>query len=477
MLIVGAQIIDGVAERPLEGQAIWIEGRRLRAIAPRETLNTPPDVEVLDARGAYVIPGLMNANVHLLMDIRLEVISRYEEQYEELIIEAAQVALKNGLTTVFDTWGPRRPLKAARDRIDAGETPGSRIFCAGNVVGWDGPFSADFMVKTTEMASTALVERVNALWVENIGRHLMWLAPAEVAREVRAYLKGGVDFLKYTSNEHFGGSAGALLAFSQQVQEAIVEETHAHGLKAHAHTMSIEGLRIAVEAGADIIQHANHTGPVKIPNSTLDLMARRGVGVTVFPMKQARLDWLMKGESYRAPVMWKAADDNARNLIKSGARLLLANDGSVLAPETLADPHFANNWGGPWEDNLFNLATGHFAWLEAMEEKGCAPMEILRAATRNIALVSGKDRELGTLEPGKRADLLILEKNPLESARHYRGIRTIIKDGVVVNRDALPSKPLLSRTLPPPPPEKASFVPFLGGGKSGFPICPCAVDR
>ncbi len=68
------------------------------------------------------------------------------------------------------------------------------------------------------------------------------------------------------------------------------------------------------------------------------------------------------------------------------------------------------------------LGQGHFHWMKAMEEKGCPPLEILRAATKNIATAYRKDRDLGTLEPGKIADLILLNENPLQSAKNYRSI-------------------------------------------------------
>src|SRR5882762_832836 len=149
LAIVGAKIIDGNGGAPLEDGVILIEGKRIVAVGNRDTA-IPQQAERISAGGKYIIPGLMNANVHLLQDIRIESLAFYMGCYEELITEAAQVALANGLTTVFDTWGPRRFLMAVRDRIQAGETPGSRIFCAGNIVGFDGPFSDDFIPKASE---------------------------------------------------------------------------------------------------------------------------------------------------------------------------------------------------------------------------------------------------------------------------------------------------------------------------------------
>jgi cytosine/adenosine deaminase-related metal-dependent hydrolase len=138
----------------------------------------------------------------------------------------------------------------------------------------------------------------------------------------------------------------------------------------------------------------------------------------------------------------------------------------------LISPSYIKAAGGVLEeDALFPLATGHFAWFRAMEEKECAPMEMLKAATRNVAVAYGKDGDLGTLERGKIADLLILDKDPLQAAANYRSIRTIIKDGAVVDADALPSKPILTKPLDPPLPEEEAFVPALVSS-GGFPVCP-----
>jgi imidazolonepropionase-like amidohydrolase len=466
--IVGACLIDGVASSPLEDQTIWIEAGRIRAIGPRTQLRLPANIPVFEALGKYVIPGLMNANVHLLGDARLQNLLRYEGRYEDLIEEAAQVALKSGLTTVFDTWGPRRALQSVRDRIDAGQALGSRIFCAGNIVGFDGPLSADFFVKEIETVSPAVGRRINATWVEHVGRQLMWRTPEEVREAVRLYIERGIDFVKYASNEH----GGPFLAFSLATQTAIVEEAHCAGRTAQAHTTSVEGLRVAIEAGCNLIQHANLTGPTPIPGATLELLAKRQTGTVVFPWTERALQWLQQKASPHTRTSWLAADTNVRHLIDAGVPLLLANDGTLFSTDLSTDPVFLDGpWSVPGEDSLISLTHGHFAWLRAMEEKGCEPMAMLHAATRNIAEAYGKSKDLGTVAPGKIADLLILDKNPLESASHYRAIHSVIKSGSLIDRSALPVRPLFTGPAESPLPEEASYVPFLQDSEA-LPPCP-----
>ena len=459
LAIVGATVIDGTGTEPIKNAVVVIQGKRIVGVGD-DSMAIPLEARRITAVGKYLIPGLMDANVHLLGDVRLETLARHMGHYEDLIAEAAQIALRSGLTTVFDTWGPRRFLMAARDKIDAGRLPGSRIFCAGNILGFDGPFSADFQARDVEVVSELFKDRINAIWCENVGRHLMWLSPDQVAAEVRAYISKGIDFVKYASNDH---APGSFLAFSPQVQTAIVEEAHRAGLTAQAHTMSVEGLRIAVEAGCSLIQHANITGPVPIPESTLELLVKRTTAAVVFPLTKRRFDLFTEKADAAVRCMWSATDINARNLIRSGASLLMGFDAALHALDAASDPF--SDWA--------LLGECHFAWFEAMEEKGLAPMEMLKAATRNIAVAYGKEKDLGTVEAGKIADLLILDKDPLEAAANYRSIIVVIKEGAVIDRDALPLKPILTKVMEPPSDEARSFVPFM----RKFPSCPMCMRR
>src|SRR5690242_10615549 len=129
LLITGATVIDAIAEAPLENSSILIERGRIKAVGRLDGMTLPPDVKKIDARGRFVIPGLINANVHLFMAVSLENLARYTDRFEEIITESAQVALSSGFTTVFDTWGPRRFLVAVRDRIASKAQIGSRFYC------------------------------------------------------------------------------------------------------------------------------------------------------------------------------------------------------------------------------------------------------------------------------------------------------------------------------------------------------------
>lgn len=471
ILIVGGTIIDGIGDRPLKGRAIWVEGRRIKAIAPEYEVGRPEGAQVIDAQGKYIIPGLLNANVHLLGDARLENLLRYSGRYEDLIAEAAQVTLKAGVTTVFDTWGPRAPLRAAQRANRTGEVLGSRFFCSGNIVGLDGPLSLDFLPKTLEVASEALIDRINAMWAENVGPALSWMAAEDVALEVRKYIDRGVDFVKYASSEHRWGDPTTFLLLSPAAQAAIVDEAHKAGLTAQAHASSIESLRAAIEAGCDVIQHCNLTGPYPIPDGTLELLARRKTASVIFPFTERRLAWIREN-SEDGGAYFAASDINCRNMLKTRALIVLATDGLLVGQEFVTDARFKKSWIMPGDDNLSSLEDGHFVWLKAMEEKGMNRIEMLKAATRNVAIAYGKDQDLGSLAPGKVADLLILDKDPLEAAENYRSIRAIMKDGGFVDRSSLPTRRLLTGPVDEPTELTMAYRAHRKVGRSGFPTCP-----
>jgi imidazolonepropionase-like amidohydrolase len=405
----------------------------------------PPEAVRLDARGKYLIPGLMDANVHLFINIDPESLIRYDGRYHEVILEGAQIALKSGLTTVFDTWGPRASLVKVRDMINKGQAVGSRIFLAGNIIGFSGPLGEDFMghpVKlgqaVSQIFSKSTFSRINETWEQTTGRELLWMTPEELRPVIRAYAKSGVDFLKYAAGEHFPGS---YITFSPPAQRVIVEEAHRAGMIVQAHTMSVPVLDLAIESGLDIITHGDLSGPTPIPDATIRKLVERKIPVSILPVTERSIEAQEKRRSTSAPgTSPRTVQTNERNIIKAGVRVLLSTDAGIQPP---LDPMDLIVAVGDTIDPLGKLGEGHFNALVALEDLGMDRMEILRAATSNIA-AAYKRPELGTLEPGKVADLVILDANPLESARNYRRINAVIKDGKVVDLGSLPVAPLIS---------------------------------
>jgi imidazolonepropionase-like amidohydrolase len=289
--------------------------------------------------------------------------------------------------------------------------------------------------------SPSVVAAVNAEWALGVGDELPWLPAEDVREPVREYIAtSGIDFVKYASSAH---SQAKFLAFSPAAQRVIVEEAHAAGLTAQACTQAPEPLRVAIEAGVDLLQHGDLTGLRPMPPSTVELIAERQLPCVAF-LTTDRYIASVPPETFGG--LWlqmlRAKDENDRNLIAAGAKLLLANDMGIYGHATKTDPTWAGIASG--EDAPRDLGTAHALWLQAAVERGLEPHGAILAATRNIAEAYGVAEEVGTIEPGKRADLVVLESDPLIDVRNVGRVAAVVQGGLVVDRSRLPERPVLT---------------------------------
>lgn len=445
LAVTGATIIDGTGKAPLSDGVVLITNGRITRIGTARDVQVPANTRTIDAAGKFVIPGLMDANLHLYLNLDLETLIKYEGRYHEIAIEGAQIALKTGQTTVFDTWGPRDALIKARDMINSGQAIGSRIYLAGNIIGFDGPLSADFRLPAAPFVSKAFATRTNEAWELGTGRKLQWMYPEEVRAAVRTYAASGVDFLKYGASGHQDMN---FLTFSPRQQLAIVEEGHRAGKTVQAHVTGPESFDMAVDAGVDILTHGDMSGPTHtIPEETLKKTAAKGVAVSVLAVTQRHYEGLKKhqAQSILTP-FFGISHQNIKNMIKYQVRIILSTDAGIEHPVLRAE---SRTIAADTTDPRVKLGEGHFNGLVALEELGMEPMEILKSVTSHVAKAY-KHTDIGTLEPGKIADLVILDADPLASARNYRRINAVIKDGKVVDLKALPTAPIISTKTPAP---------------------------
>jgi len=448
--IVGASIIDATGRAPIERGVLEIEGDRIVRVGTVDT-RLPRNARVIRADGKYIIPGLMDANVHLVYGFSTEYLLRFQDRFADIIREGAQVALKSGVTTVFDTWGPLQPLQQVRQEITEGRIPGSRIFLGGNIVGLGGPFSPDFYA-STDGISPETVTRIDAQYEEGVGSELAYMSPEGVRAAIQQYLTHGVDFLKFAISGH--GNRNAAPVFSPRVTQVIVGEVRARGLPVVTHTTTVESLQMAVDNRVDVMQHCNLTGPTPIPEELLERIVQLKIAcpMQIYPLRY--LEHTL-GPGYGRPpdqISDPQQHDlavplfNQQKLIERGAVILMMTDGGVpYAHDSLLQQVFlSHRYPGVEEDIVGFFGPGHAAWLRAAQEHGMKPMQILQAATRNVAAAYGKLKDLGTLEPGKFADFVVLNDNPLKDASHYSSIASVWKAGQQVDRARLPLHPVVS---------------------------------
>jgi imidazolonepropionase-like amidohydrolase len=463
--ITGATLIDGTGAGPVVDAVVVIDGDRIRAIGPRASVPVPAGATVIDGRGGFVVPGFIDTNVHLSLyggvNDRYETLVRYHGRQPEIVLEAAQLQLAHGVTTVRDSYGVLPALVAVRERIASGQAVGARILAAGNIVGWGGPYSVSFSL-IPERGLTLFQEQMNDDIAQGAGEDLVDMTPDELRVAINAYLDKGPDFIKYGGTAHF--ARPAFIGFSPEAQRVLVEEAHKRGRKAETHATTPDGLRLSVAAGIDLIQHPEVLGPRALPEALVSTIVERRIVNSMLVNTITGAAWTkhlkdrdeakkkQSDEAAKGPARAKTAAElrreaadlgaememrrkNAQALIKAGAIVTLGTDNYwASAPELARAPKVETQDHG----------IGTILAIEGLVELGMTPMQALLAATRNGGFAAGRD-DLGTLVPGSVADLLVLNANPLADIKNIRTLRLVMANGRAVDRTRLPERRVLSR--------------------------------
>lgn len=454
--ITSVTLIDGKGASPEADTTVLLANGIVEDIRPAHAAKIPAGAVIIDGNGKYLLPGFIDSNVHATVygnSRRRETVVKYGHRNAELALEFLQRQLKYGVTTVRDSYGALVPLLAVRERIAAGEAVGARVLVAGNIVGWGGPFSMTFSLMQ-ESELTLFQEKWNDWIAQGVGEDLLDMGPEEVRVAINRYLDKGPDFIKYGGTSHF--RFPSLIGFSPRVQRVIVDETHARGLIVETHATSPEALRLAVEAGIDLIQHPEILSR-EYPDDLLEMIVERDVLCAVrsntltgkpwqdhLKQKAKALQELDGMEAPRTSAERRAREEmlsaayglqrrNVERLIAAGCRVTIATDNyQGDAPEFRKEPKPIEQEAG----------AGSILAIEGLVELGMSEMQAIVAATRHGASAAGLEERIGTIEKGKAADMLLLDADPLEDIRNVRRLRQVIARGRIVNTEALPDEPL-----------------------------------
>ena len=459
LAIVGVTVIDGNGGTPLPDATVVVGDGKILALGSAAAVTVPADARVIDGRGHYLLPGIVDSNVHASVygnARRRETVVKYGHRNEELALEFVQRQLKHGVTTIRDSYGDLTALMAVRDRIETGEAIGPRMMVAGNIVGWGGPFSLTFSL-IPENQLTVFQAKWNDRIAQGVGEELMDMGPEELSAAIHAYIDKGPNFIKFGGTSHF--RFPSLIGFSEQAQEAIVKAAHDRGLIAETHATSPEGLRMAVGAGIDLIQHPEILSR-DYPEDLIQMVVEKDVicgmrsnvltGNFWQDHLQARERAIESQKGLPAPVTSaerRSREDqreeylqiqrrNAERLIKAGCTVSIATDNyQGDAPEFRRSPKPIYQEAG----------IGSILAVEGLVELGMSEMEAIVAGTKNGAIATGRQEEFGTVEVGKSADLILLSADPLKDISNIRSLEMVIMRGTVIDTDRLPEVPIFSK--------------------------------
>lgn len=412
LVIEDVTLIDGTGRPPVPNAYVVVRGNRIVAV-DSHPIEAPAGARRIDGRGKYLIPGLMDVHVHL----RGGWGHNQQRPDEKIGIQHLHGYLYCGVTTIYDAGNNPDYIFGLREKERAGQIVSPRIFAAGGIVTYPGSHGAS--------PSATLVDS----WPQAISK-----LDAHIARKP--------DMLKLTYEERGWGTRPMIPRLPLDLMEKIIEYYNNHGIRTTAHTSSELTARQAIFAGIDTLAHPIIQGPItddfarlmaakKIPMaSTLtigDSYSRLAENPEFLdqPLYRAviepsEIERLKREESARQKenrwawwmkVMTPVAQENLRKINAAGGIVALGTDQSA----------------GPAVHRE----------LELLVQGGISPLDAIRIGTLHGAAFLGKERELGSVEEGKLADLVLLDADPLQDINNTKQIYMVIRDGKIIDRSSL----------------------------------------
>lgn len=402
--IQAGRLIDTETGTVRTKQIILIEGNKITAVGADVAI--PPGAKVIDLSGATVLPGLIDCHTHLVADARdLEPLAELRKTAAQVALESvpnARATLMAGFTTVRDVGTYRAFVDLAlRDAIARGDIIGPRVYGAGAYVTVSGGAGA-----LNGLAPDIQLPRDLRLGVAD--------GPYQVRQRIREIVSQGADLIKILAT-------GAVLThrsnpgaeeFTPEELSAAVDEARKHGLRVAAHAHGPAGIKNAVRAGAASIEHGT-----LIDDEGIALMRERGTYLVAdiyndeYLMGEAARQGLPKDFLEKERKLGQVQRDNFRKAVQAGVKIAFGTDSGVY-------PH-------GWNAKQFAYQVKY----------GQTPMQAIQSATINAADLIGVAEQIGSIRPGKLADLIAVPGNPLEDITQLERVSFVMKDGKIYKRD------------------------------------------
>ena len=395
------RLIDGISDQPRSEMTVVVDSNRIVSVEKGFT-EPPPGAQRIDLTQKTVLPGLIDLHVHIQNQSSRDNYSKgFRLNEADVALQAvpyARATLMAGFTTVRDLGGDGVNI-ALRNAINAGHIDGPRIFTAGKTIATTGGHADP----TNGVRKELMGDPGPAEGVIN--------GPDEARKAVRQRYKDGADLIKITATGGVLSYAkdGSSPQFTEEELRAIVETANDYNMRTAAHAHGAEGMKRAVEAGITTIEHGT-----LMTEEVMDLMKEKG--------------------TYYVPTITagKSVADSAK---------IRGYYPSIVVPKALAiGPKIQDTFAKAYQRGVkiaFGTDAGVFAHgknakeFGYMTEAGMPPMEAIRTATTAAATVLDMEDELGSIEPGKLADIIAVDENPLDVIDTMEKVTFVMKEGKV----------------------------------------------
>jgi imidazolonepropionase-like amidohydrolase len=394
-LIRAGHVLDVKTGKLADGQTIVVVGDVIQSIGPTASVAGQPGDTIVDLGRLTVLPGLIDVHTHLTMNTDFD-------PYRELTSTDAKEAINgvvNARTTLLAGFTSVRNVGAGdytdvdlRDAVNAGQVPGPHMLVSGPALGITGGHCDNNLLPISyHSVGDGVADGI-----------------AAVQHKVRENIKYGADLIKIcaTGGVLSKGDDPQASQYTLEEMKAIVADAHRLGRKVAAHSHGSQGILWASEAGVDSIEHGSYinyeaiaemkkNGTYLVPTLYLeDWMLEKGNLPPFYHQKMVDVSAVAKG--------------NIKRAMQAGVKIALGTDAAVY-------PHGLN----AHELDVY------------VNQLGMAPLTALQTATINAADLMGLTAKTGTLEPGKWADVIAVEKNPIDDVRVLQDVKFVMKGGVV----------------------------------------------
>ncbi|MDM7861210.1 amidohydrolase family protein [Alteromonas sp. ASW11-36] len=396
-IIKADALVDVETGQLIKNPVVIIEGNRISQVNSGSAANVQLDDTVIDLSGHTLLPGFMDMHVHLTSDATVHGYRRLAVSVPRATISGvkhAETTLLAGFTTVRNVGAPGYTDVALRDAINDGDVIGPRMFVSGPSIGVTGGhcdnnlLTAMYGVKSRGVAD----------------------GPWAVREKVRENIKYGATVIKYcaTGGVLSKGTKVGVQQYTFEEMQALVEEAHMRGLTVATHAHGTEGIKTAIRAGVDSVEHVS-----LLDDEGIALALEHGtyfsmdIYVTEYILGEGAKQGILEESLAKERIVGQQQRDSFTRALNAGVKMVFGSDAGVY-------PHGDN--------------PKQFARLVRF---GMTPMQAIQTATIHPATLLKQEAELGSISTGKLADIVAVKGNPLDNIELLEQVTFVMKDGEV----------------------------------------------